>query len=176
MSSSLPSFEDLFRRAECSAVHLEMRDVYAVKDEGADFARWRATGQADVDPDSEHWRPWVAMLQDAVKRGIRVRRARIVSMPVTDHIRYEYALTTVNVFAGEAVRWLSRRGASDIALPGIDFWLFDGKYVRINHFTGDGDSAEEPFEDSDDPALAQLCATSFEAVWRRATPHDAFVI
>lgn len=176
MPSSLPSFEELFRRTKRSAVHLEMRDVYAVSDEAADFAKWRATGQADLDPDSDHWHPWVTLLQDAVKRGVQVRRARIVSMPVTDYIRYEYALTAVNLSAGEEIRWLPRRDASNIALPGNDFWLFDGRYVRINHFTGDGDGAKEPFEDSDDAALAQLCAAAFEAVWERATPHDAFVI
>ena len=176
MPSSLPSFEDLFLRTERSAVHLEMRDVYAVSDEAADFVKWKATGEADLDPDSEHWRPWVAMLRDAEKRGVQVRRARIVSTPVTDYIRYEYALTVVNVSAGESVRWLPRREASDIALPGNDFWLFDDEYVRINHFTGDGDGAEEPFEDSEDPALAQLCATAFEAVWQRATAHDAFAV
>lgn len=31
-----------------------------------------------------------------------------------------------NVKAGEEVRWLPRRQASDLALPGNDFWLFDG--------------------------------------------------
>lgn len=176
MLSNLPSFEELFRRAQRSAIHLEMRDVYAVSDEAADFAKWQATGYADLDPTSDHWQPWVNMVQEAIKRGVQIRRARIVSTPVTDYIRYEYVLTAVNVSAGEAVRWLPRRNASNIALPGNDFWLFDGTYVRINHFTGSGDGAAEPFEDSQDSALSQLCATSFETVWGRATPHEEFVI
>lgn len=29
--------------------------------------------------------------------------------------------------AGEDVRWLPDRRTSDIALPGDDFWLFDGR-------------------------------------------------
>ncbi|CAM5520069.1 Amino acid transporter OS=Streptomyces fumanus OX=67302 GN=GCM10018772_14380 PE=4 SV=1 [Streptomyces fumanus] len=71
-------------------------------------------------------------------------------------------------------RWLPRRRASGIALPGNDFWLIDNRLVRWNHFTGDGASA--PGEISDDPAAARLCATAFEAVWKRAVPHDEYEI
>jgi len=28
----------------------------------------------------------------------------------------------------------------------------------------------------DDPAVARLCATAFEAVWERAVPHEKFSI
>jgi hypothetical protein len=45
------------------------------------------------------------------------------------------------VHAGELVRWLPRRQASDIALPGNDFWVFDDATVLFNHFNGDGDWA-----------------------------------
>lgn len=176
MSSNPPSFAELFARAQRSAVHLEMRDSYAVASEAADVRRWKETGYANTDTDSDYWRPWVASVQDAVKRGVKVRRARIVSEPVTDYIRYEHAITVVNLIAGEEVRWLPRRKASDIALPGNDFWLFDNLHVRINHFTGDGDGAAEPFEDTEDPALAQLCSTAFETVWQRATPHDQYSV
>jgi hypothetical protein len=97
-----------------------------------------------------------------------------VSEPVTDYIRYEHAGTVVNLGAGEDVRWLPRRQASTIALPGNDFWLIDGRLVRWNHFTGDGASA--PGEITDDPDAARLCADAFEAVWSRATPHDEYKI
>lgn len=95
-------------------------------------------------------------------------------LPVSPYIRYEHALTGVNVAAGEQVRWLPRRQASRLALPGNDFWLFDDRTVRWNHFTGEGGSA--PGEITDDPAAARLCADAFEAVWSRATPHDAYVV
>ena len=45
-----------------------------------------------------------------------MRRARVVSEPVTDYIRYEHDLTFANVAAGELVRWLPRRNAADIAV------------------------------------------------------------
>ena len=176
MSQSVRSFEELFQEAERSAVHLEMRDVYAVANEAGDFSTWRATRVADVDPESVYWKPWVSIVRGAVERGVLVRRARIVSEPVTDYIRYEHAITAVNLASGEQVRWLPRRQASNIALPGNDFWLFDDRLVRINHFTGDGDGATEPFEDSDEPELVRLCSAAFEAVWNRGIPHADFAL
>lgn len=172
MSQSGPSFPELMKGATRSAVHLEMRDVYAVRDEAEDFARWQRTGQRDVDPASDYWKPWVELVGDALSRGIVMRRARIVSEPVTEYIRYEHAGTPVNLGAGELVRWLPRRQASDIALPGNDFWLIDERIVRWGHFTGDGDFVDQ--EVTDDPDAAVLCARAFEAVWERGIPHEKF--
>lgn len=174
MPSSVPSFAELLDGARRSAVHLEMRDAYGVGNEAEDFARWQTTGERDTDPASPYWGPWVDLIRRTVARGVVVRRARIVSEPVTDYVRYEHAGTPVNLGAGEDVRWLPRRQASTIALPGNDFWLIDSQLVRWNHFTGDGASA--PGEITDDPDAARLCADAFEAVWSRATPHDEYKI
>ncbi|MEU0189864.1 DUF6879 family protein [Streptomyces afghaniensis] len=170
----LPSFAELLDSAQHTAVHLEMRDSYGVAAEAGAFARWKETGEVDTDPQSAYWLPWTQLIRRTVARGVQVRRARIVSEPVSDYIRYEHAGTVVNVTAGEQVRWLPRRQASDIALPGNDFWLIDGRLIRWNHFTGDGASA--PGEISENAAAAQLCVAAFEAVWARAIPHDDYKI
>ncbi|WP_409473113.1 DUF6879 family protein [Streptomyces sp. HC307] len=174
MSQSVPSFTELLDGARESAVHLEMRDAYGVASEADAFARWKETGAVDDDPESPYWAPWTQLIRRTVARGVAVRRARIVSEPVSDYIRYEHAGTVVNVAAGEQVRWLPRRQASDIALPGNDFWLIDRRLIRWNHFTGDGASAGG--EISHAPAAARLCADAFEAVWARAIPHDEYKI
>lgn len=174
MQQNVPGFDELLDSAQHSALHLEMRDVYAVSEENEHFATWKKTGERPVDTQAPYWRPWVELVRRTVGRGVAVRRARIVSEPVTDYIRYEYAGTPVNIAAGELVRWLPRRRASDIALPGNDFWLIDERLVRWNHFTGGGASAGG--EMSDDPAVARLCATAFEAVWDRAIPHEEYTI
>jgi hypothetical protein len=173
-SSSVPGFAELLRQAQHSAVHLEMRDVYAVDHERESFARWRAGHRLDPDDRASWWRPWLDLISEAVARNVVVRRARIVSEPVSEYIRYEHSGTFTNVAAGEQVRWLPRRRASDIALPGNDFWLFDGALVRWNHFTGDGASAGPELTDA--PAAAKLCASAFESVWERAVPHDQYEI
>lgn len=168
------SFDELLKAAQRSAVHLEMRDTYGVGDEADDFAAWRRTGRRDANPTSAYWAPWVNLIQNAVSRGVSVRRARIVSEPVTEYIRYEHAGTVVNVLAGEQVRWLPRRQAVELMLPGSDLWIFDGQQVLFNHFTGTGEWSDPGLELRTEPHIVKQCADAFEAVWERATPHEQY--
>lgn len=174
MPQNKPNFFELLASSHRSAVHLEMRDVYGVGDEVEDFERWKQTGQRDSDPASEYWRPWVKAISEAVSRGVEVRRARIVSEPVTDYIRYEHAGTVANLAAGEQVRWLPRHTANHIALPANDFWLFDDTHTLFNYFSGNGDWTGQ--ELTSNPETAKLCGTAFEAAWENGTPHNEYNI
>lgn len=168
------TFAELLAATHHSAVHLEMRDIYAVGSEADDYATFLRTGTANTDPNRSFWPQWMPLVTEAVARGVAMRRARIVSEPVTDYIRYEHAITTLNIQAGEDVRWLPRRHASELALPGADFWLLDHRLVQFNHFTGDGDWAAK--ERTQAPDVAALCANAFEAVWERAIPHEKYTV
>lgn len=174
MSQNVPDFAELLRGAQHTAVHLEMRDSYGVGDEAEDFERFKRTGEVDNNPNASFWPEWVPLVTDAISRGVVMRRARIVSEPVTDYIRYEHAITPVNLSAGELVRWLPRRQASDIALPGNDFWLIDGRLALFHFFTGEGDWAGHEF--TENPAAVQLCASAFEAVWERGITHEKYAV
>lgn len=175
MPSNVPTtFTDLISGCTRSAVHLEMRDFYAVDYETGPFADWRSGFRHNPNERASWWRPWLDLIQATVGRGVVVHRARIVSEPVSEYTRFLYDGTFTNVAAGEYVRWLPRRRASTIALPGNDFWLFDEHTVYWNHFTGEGASAGG--EVSDDPGAAKLCAEAFEAVWTAAIPHDQYEI
>ncbi|WP_069766212.1 DUF6879 family protein [Streptomyces sp. LUP47B] len=174
MPSSESTIAELMADCTRSAVHLEMRDHYGVAEEADDFRAWLETGRLDTDPASPDWAPWVGLVSQVRSRGVAVRRARIVSEPVSDYIRYEHASTVVNLLAGEDVRWLPRRRASDLALPGNDFWLFDDQVIRWGYFSGNG--AMIGHETSDDPAAAKLCSEAFAAVWDRSIPHDQYDI
>ncbi|MFJ4921365.1 DUF6879 family protein [Streptomyces sp. NPDC088725] len=176
MSQNKPGFEELLAAAKHSAVHLEMRDSYGVGDESEDFEKWKRTGRRDVDPASAYWTPWVDLIRNTVARGVVVRRARVVSEPVSEYIRYEYTGTPVNVEAGEQVRWLPRRQASDIALPGNDCWVFDSATVLFNHFSGEGNWSEPGWEVRTEPAVARLASAAFEAVWDRGVPHEKYSV
>ncbi|GAA2793466.1 hypothetical protein RMN57_20605 [Kitasatospora sp. CM 4170] len=174
MTQNVPDFSALLRGAQRTAVHLEMRDTYGVADEAEEFNEFRHSGKVDLDPESEGWAGWVPLVRETVGRGVVMRRARIVSEPVTDYIRWEHALTPVNVAAGEQVRWLPRRLASDIALPGNDLWLIDDRLVLFHWFTGDGDWAGHEY--TEDPATVKLVSAAFETVWERAVPHDHYAV
>ncbi|MGW7304042.1 DUF6879 family protein [Streptomyces sp. NPDC054835] len=167
--NDVPDFTALLRSAERSAVHLEMRDSYMADPV---FEAWQEGLQVEL---PEGYREWRALVEETVARGVTVRRARIVSEPVTDYIRWEHSLTGPhNIAAGENVRWLPRRLASDLMLPGNDLWLIDGERVLFHWFTGGGEWAGH--EVSEDPATVKMVAASFEAVWERAVPHEAFTV
>ncbi|WP_026124613.1 DUF6879 family protein [Nocardiopsis baichengensis] len=167
-----PPARKALAQAKHTAVHLEMRDAYMPDDRG--FISWQRGHRLDPDDRASWWGGWHDAVRDAVERGVSVRRARIVSEPISDYIRYEYDLTFTNLAAGEKVRWLPRRHAADIALPGTDFWIFDDAQVLFHHFTGEGHLDEDGREYTDDPATVKLCADAFEAVWRRAVPHEEY--
>ncbi|MEV4878273.1 DUF6879 family protein [Streptomyces cyaneofuscatus] len=169
MQQNVPDFTALLRSAERSAVHLEMRDSYM-----ADtlFDLWREGRDEEL---PEEYRRWQELVRETVARGVTLSRARIVSEPVTDYIRWEHSLTARhNIAAGEIVRWLPRRLASDLALPGNDLWLIDGERVLFHWFTGDGEWAGHEF--NEDPATVKMVVTSLEALWDRAIPHEEFVV
>ena len=171
----VPQFSEQIAATTASAVHLEMRDWYAVADEREAFAQWRADQHArTTEAERESRRDWLDLVRTATRRGVAMRRARIVSEPVSDYIRFEWAGTPLNIEAGEQVRWLPRRQASDLCLPGNDFWAFDERLVRFHHFSGDGDIVED--EIVTDPAQVRLCLSAFESVWQRAIPHAEYLL
>lgn len=165
-------FIDALANAQHSAVHLEMRDAYMLDD--PEFIAWQNGKRLDPADRESWWRPFLDVVSETIARGVVMRRARIVSEPISDYVRYEYDITFTNVAAGERVRWLPRRRATDLALPGNDFWLFDDSVVLVNHFTGDGQWSDPDMEVISDPDVAKLCGSAFEAVWERAIPHEEY--
>jgi hypothetical protein len=163
---------DLLNTCTSSAVHLEMRDAYMLDD--PNFVAWQGGVRLAPADRESWWRPWLDTVATTVGRGVSMRRARIVSEPVTDYIAYEYDITFTNIAAGEQARWLPRREAATLLVPGCDFWLFDGATVVFNHFTGEGQSAVPPVERVDDPGVAAQCAKAFEDVWARAIDHEDY--
>jgi hypothetical protein len=172
MSQTVPSFADLLAACRSSAVHMETRDVYGVADEDEDFAAWKAGLRHTPETRDQWWNAFHEEVFQAVARGVSVRRARVVSEPVTEYIRYEHASTFQNVLAGEDVRWLPRRLASDLLIPGNDFWVFDDTLIRFGLFSGDGAFVGHTL--CDDPHVVKNASGAFESVWERAIPHEQF--
>ncbi|MEU9122924.1 DUF6879 family protein [Streptomyces sp. NPDC048506] len=166
-----PSFAEIIKDTERSAVHLEARDTYF---DNVRFDAWRQGARVNWDDRASWWRPFHDHITEAVARGVLIRRLRVVSEPVSEYIRWEHHVTRGNVEAGEAVRWLPRRRATDLAVPGNDFWLFDSRLARIHHFGGDGALVEDEF--STEPTVIKFLAESFETLWEHGIPHEAYRI
>lgn len=161
---TVPPFRELIAGVTTSAVHLETRDVYAPSDPL--YQDWLAGRPVPV-PALPEWRDLVRF---HAARGVRFRRARIVSEPLSDYIRYEHYITDAsNVAAGEEIRWLPRHQARGLLVPVNDFWVLDDRLVRFGYFAGDGEFVEH--ELTDDPEIVRACAEVFEGVWEIATPH-----
>ncbi|WP_250214692.1 DUF6879 family protein [Acrocarpospora catenulata] len=147
-----------------------MRDTYGAG--GPGYKAWcgGASEEVAAEIDKSFIGPWVNLVRETTARGVTFRRARIISEPVTNYIRYEHMATPYsNLAGGERVRWLPRPLAKAIALPGCDFWQVDDSLLCWVFQTGDGDPAG--YELSSDRAEAMLCTTAFEVVWARALDH-----
>lgn len=165
---SPPPFPELLQACISSAAHLEMRDSYTPADPW--FRAWLAGDQEEFE--RRLTRPWLDLVSAATGRGVQIRRARVVSEPVTDYIKFEHATAGASVAAGEDIRWLPRHLATGLLLPANDYWVFDGQRARFNHFSGPGEFLDTRL--SVDPAIVEQCALAFEAVWERAIPHQDY--
>ncbi|MGC5364300.1 DUF6879 family protein [Streptomyces sp. DT24] len=166
-----PPAREPLSRARQTAIHLEVRDQYASTD--PDFLEWRESRRTFTpDNRADWWEGWHDVVHDSVSRGVSVRRARVISEPLTEYVRWEYDYAVTNVAAGEDVRWLPRHQAKDLAVPAVDFWVFDRELVLFHHFSGDGVLQEREYVN--DEALATWCVKEFDAVWERATPHEEY--
>lgn len=158
-------FEQLLVSFEREAVHLETRDAYGTEVELPHLAKWQAG-----EPDDLEWlQGWCSTLRAHRAAGRTVRRARIVSEPLSDYQRWSHSIAHPMVEAGEDIRWVPRRLVSSIVLPGNDFYLFDNRLVVFLHYAGNGLSVGKTA--TRDPNVIRLCRSAFESVWRLAIPH-----
>lgn len=161
-------FDDLLHSFRTSAVHLETRDAYGTEVELPHMARWRAG-----EPDDLEWlEGWCLALRRHVADGRSVRRARIVSEPLSDYQRWSLSIAGPMVDAGEDIRWVPRRLVSSITIPGNDYYLFDDELVVFLHYAGNGLAVDRV--SSTEPADVQRCRSAFEQVWRVSTPHGSY--
>ncbi len=81
-------FDKLLTTFDHELAHLETRDAYGTAVELPHMAKW-AAGEPD---DLEWLQGWCTVLREAVSAGKSVRRARIVSEPLSDYQRWSFYL------------------------------------------------------------------------------------
>lgn len=162
-------FDELLKSGfDGEMVHLETRDAYGTAVELPHMARWAAG-----EPDNLEWlQGWCGRLRDHAKAGRSVRRARVVSEPLSEYQRWSHSIALPMVEAGEDIRWVPRRLVSSVALPGNDFYLFDDRLAVFLLYTGNGLAAG--MLSSSDSADLRLCRSAFAAVWKLSIPHREY--
>lgn len=161
-------FQDIFRASK-RAFHLELRDDYRVEDEKVPFEKW-----LKGEPDGFEWRiEWLSFIKEVTTRGVVVERARVVTEPHTDYVRWELALDPQNIDAGEDIRYLPRRRAEGIVLPAEDCWLFDDDRLVLSLFKPEGGSGG--FAREYDSGLIGRYRAVCNQTWSRAVPYAEYV-
>ncbi len=158
-------FGELLTSFDWEALHLETRDAYGTAVELPHMAKWEAG-----EPDDLEWlQGWCGTLREHMRAGKSVRRARIVSEPLSDYQRWSHGIARPMVDAGEDIRWVPRRLVSSVALPGNDFCLFDDRLAVFLLYAGNG--LATGMLSSADPDDVRLCRSAFEAAWKLSIPH-----
>jgi len=161
-------FRSLYRGIAASFDHLEMRDSYGTAVEIPQIARWKSG-----EPDDLRWLDdWCNLMRSFRDDGKRCRRAKVVSLPLSEYQRWNHSVLGPIVASGEQIRWADRRAISCLPLPPSDFYLLDDKTVMFLHFTGDGQA--NGYTVTETPDVVALCRASFQAVWDVSLPHNDF--
>lgn len=163
-------FNQLFRDFRRSAFHLEMQDEYHVTEEIEPFRKW-----LNNEPDDYEWvREWHELIKDATAAGKSVQRARVVTEPVTDYVRFEHAMARFNAAAGEQLYWVPRQLTTGIAFPEHDFWLVDEEVVAFHIFTEDGRSFSAKLVT--DRAAVEQCMRVRDHLLVIGIPHERYLL
>ncbi|MBT8223982.1 MAG: hypothetical protein HKP61_08425 [Dactylosporangium sp.] len=163
------AFTNLFRTCQRSAFHLEMQDEYHTPEEAEPFRRFLA----GEDDDYAWHQPWLDLVSEVTTSGVIMTRARIVTVPHTDYVRWSLAVAPKNIAAGEDLRWLPRHLAEGIGFPENDYWLLNDDRLVLTVFAEDGRFLGGT--EMTDHALIEQCRTVRNQVWARAIPHDEYV-
>jgi hypothetical protein len=163
------AFYSLFRTFHRTAFHLELKDSYHTPEEKEPFELFLQGKQDDF-----AWhQPWLKLVREARQGGNIMTRARVVTVPHSDYVRWGLAVASLNIEAGEDIRWLPRHLAEGIDFPAEDYWLFDESRVVFTVFEPDGRFAGGI--ETKDPAAINQCRVAHEKVWALAIPHAEYV-
>ena len=139
------TFFDSYRQR---AFRLETLSSYTMANEQAEYATFLATGERDI-PDDDSW---LARVRHFRQTGRWIGRVHVLRRPLTDYLKYEFAVYRRTVEAGEDVRILDLTDQPDPGLPAQDFWLFDDSTVVRMDYDADGTQLGRELLEGVDPA------------------------
>ncbi|MBG0826909.1 hypothetical protein HS041_03875 [Planomonospora sp. ID67723] len=166
-------FLALFTAFKHTAYRLELRDRYNVPAEADRLAAYAAGDWGELERlNAIQRKPWMDLMRAAKAAGKRVERARVVTEPLTDYMRFTLRLTAGNIDAGEDIRFLPRDQTAGLGLPDVDAWLFDSRFIVVGRFN-DADELEA-WEHIDDPAAVVEHCAGRDAAWHHAIPYNEY--
>ncbi|MFI1726896.1 DUF6879 family protein [Streptomyces sp. NPDC020489] len=162
------TFGSYFEEFAHTAWRLESRRGYGSDRTSEKYQRWLTTGQAT----DEGERPWCVNVRAQTGEGKRFERVRVADDPPTEEQRYLLAAAATNNAAGEDIRYLWRADADKLALPALDFWLFDSHHALVLHFDDADDYLGAELVD-EAARIVEFCQIR-DAAWHHAVRRDEF--
>ena len=142
------AWRQFFDSFEHSAFRLETLPSYGVASEDEELQGFLATRQLIIPDDDQ----WLVRVRHFRSTGRWVGRVHVLRRPLSDYLRYEFAVYSYTVRAGENVRILDLTDRHDLALPSFDFWLFDEARVVRMDYDADGRQLGREWLENIDPA------------------------
>jgi hypothetical protein len=132
----MPNLGWWLQNFERSAFRLETLAVYQVPQEAEWFAEWQRSGKLpELTPDNDSW---LTLVAQAKARQRHLQRVHLVTPPLTDYLRFEFALQRSSVDCGEDCRVADRTDYPELAELDTDFWLFDGQTAVVLDYDDEG--------------------------------------
>jgi hypothetical protein len=139
------TFFDSYQR---EAFRLETLTAYKMASEQAEYETFLASGELHIPEDDS----WLMRVRHFRATGRWVGRVHVITRPLTNYLRYEFAVYRYTVQAGEDVRILDLTDQTNPGLPQQDFWLFDDSAVVRMDYAVDGTQIGRELLEDADPA------------------------
>lgn len=161
---------DLYRTCRVSARRLETRQRYDVT---GDEERLRAFLAGEpLPPPSPGKLADLELITSLRRKGRYIGRVHVVSLPLTDYLRYELAVYAENAAAGEDVR-IADGSRPILAELDQDFALFDSETAIL--FDYDDAGKVRGYRIADDRATVTRCIRQYMFANAGAVPLNDFM-
>ncbi len=129
-------FMDAFRNAKKETFRLELLDKYVVDSEKKSFDAYKRGQLKDSDLE-EDTKEWSGKLEKLHSKGIKTRRVHVVSLPLSEYLRYEILCYYKT---GEEVNMFPRQTylAMKKDFEPKEFWLIDDKILFLVNYDREG--------------------------------------
>lgn len=99
-----------------------------------EFETFMATGELHI-PDDDSW---LTRVRGFRASGRWIGRVHVITRPLSDYLRYEFAAYAHTIKAGEDIRILDLTDRENPGLPDRDWWFFDNAKVVEMRYRPDG--------------------------------------
>ncbi|WP_433518258.1 DUF6879 family protein [Nonomuraea sp. CA-143628] len=128
------AWREFFDGFQTSAWRLETRAVYSMPGEQEEFTSFLTTGRLDI-PDDD---AWLTRVRDFRASGRTIGRVHALTRPLSDYLRYEFAVYSHTSRVGEDIRIADLTDTPNPGIPNFDFWMFDEQHVVLMEYDLDG--------------------------------------